>query len=1141
MSKAKKEQPLTIEERYKNKTHHNHILEIPDTYIGSVNNDIIKIYTFDDETNKIVFGEKNINEGLYKIFDEILVNASDNSIRDLTQDTIKVSIDEETGLIEIYNNGKSIPLEIHKELNIYVPEMIFSKLLSSENYDTKGKIVGGKNGYGAKLTNIYSSYFEIEVVNTEYGKKYNQVFRNNMFDREEPVIKKCSSKDTSYVKIKFIPDYNRFGIDKLTTDMMQLFKRRVYDIAGTAYRKMNIYYNNVKLNIHSFEDYIKLYYNNEPNIIYQQFNERWTVGVVYDTESGHKHISFVNRISTGKGGTHVKYILDQIIDKIAVAVKKKNKTLDVKPTNIKDNLTVFINSIVEDPDFGSQSKDILKTKQTSFNIGCTIDDKFIKKICDTGLLDDMIKLSEFKKSTELEKMNKTVKQETLRDIENLEDAIYAGKKTSQNKYLILTEGLSAKTLAVSGLSVIGNEYFGIFPLKGKIMNIRDASNDKISKNEEIHNLMRIIGLKMGAVYEDTKKLRYDGVIIFTDSDVDGHHIKGLLMNLFHKFWPSLLELNFITSLETPILKIYKMSDIQCKTPIGKFNTLLEYNDWVKENNTKHRVKYFKGLGSSTSADAKEIFNDIHNKLLTYITDSKSKEDAIVKLFDKNLANERKELLKEYHEELYPNVVDNQMTFNEFIFKVMIHFSNDDNNRSLPNLIDGFKPSQRKIIYGCFKRNLISDLKVSQLAGYVGETAGYHHGEMSLVQTIVAMAQNYVNSNNINLLFPNGGFGSRDVGGKDHASARYIFTYLEGITSLIFKKEDESILKYKIEDGDSVEPYTYYPIIPMILINGVVGIGTGYSTEIPPFNPLDVIENIKLYLEDRELNKLIPWYRNFTGRIEEKTANSYNIYGTYTQLNENEILVTELPIGSWTNDYKKFLNELIKKNTIIDDYEPTPLENKVHIVIRFKNGELQKLIKSSSSDKNSIEKELKLVSSISLTNMNCFKDNVITKYNDPNEMLIDYAITRLEKYEERRQYIIKKLEEEMRLLHYKKKFIEQKLNGKIVIERRKKDDIIDDLIRLKYPKLSNNEDKEPSYDYLTSILLFHFTEEKIQELNDNYNKKEEEVNYYKNITSKELWINELDELKEFYVTKFLPENTNDKGKVEGKKSKKKKTK
>jgi len=174
-------------------------------------------------------------------------------------------------------------------------------------------------------------------------------------------------------------------------------------------------------------------------------------------------------------------------------------------------------------------------------------------------------------------------------------------------------------------------------------------------------------------------------------------------------------------------------------------------------------------------------------------------------------------------------------------------------------------------------------------------------------------------------------------------------------------------------------------------------------------------------------------------------------------------------------------------------------------------------------------------------MNCFKDNVITKYNDPNEMLIDYAITRLEKYEERRQYIIKKLEEEMRLLHYKKKFIEQKLNGKIVIERRKKDDIIDDLIRLKYPKLSNNEDKEPSYDYLTSILLFHFTEEKIQELNDNYNKKEEEVNYYKNITSKELWINELDELKEFYVTKFLPENTNDKGKVEGKKSKKKKTK
>jgi DNA topoisomerase II len=1159
MSKSNKNDEKTIEERYKNKTHHNHILEIPDTYIGSVNSDIVKIYTFDDETNKITFGEKTINEGLFKIFDEILVNASDNSIRDPTQDTIKVNI-EDDGTIEVYNNGKSIPICIHKELNIYIPEMIFSKLLSSENYDTKGKIVGGKNGYGAKLTNIYSTYFEIEVVNTEYGKKYNQIFRNNMFDKEEPIVKNCSSKTESYVKIRFTPDYKRFGMKKLTNDMKQLFKRRVYDIAGTSNRKMNVYYNDEKIKINSFEDYIKLYYDEEPNIIYHQFNERWTIGIVYDTMSGHRNISFVNRIATTKGGTHVKYIMEQIIEKITLNVKKKNKSLDVKPSNIKDNITLFLNCVVEDPDFGSQSKDVLKTKQTLFNVGCSIDDKFIKKICDTGLLDDMVKLSEFKKNTELEKMNKNVggSKDSLRDIIKLKDAFYAGKKRNQPCYLFLTEGDSGATTAISGLSIIGNEYYGVFPLKGVPLNTMKATNEQILKNEEIKNIMRIIGLKIGTTYEDTKKLRYDGIIILVDADKDATKIAGLIMNFINQFWPSLINFGFIKSLETPIMQVYNVSDVKKQKPIEKFYTELEYKEWCEKNNIKFNVSYYKGLGSWTSQDSKMLFDNITDKLRNYCFDDTKDDNIFAKFFEdsKDRINERKEMIMNYCKNTYPTIINNTITFHEFFLKVMIHFSYEDNVRSLPNLTDGFKPSLRKVIFGAFKRKLKSAIKTAQLAGYVSEL-GYHHGEMSLVGTIYGLCQNFVGSNNINLLHPAGQLGTRRMGGNDAASSRYTFTYLSDITEYIFRKEDEPILHYELEDGEYFDPVEYYPIIPIILINNCDGIGTGFSNTIYQYNPLDIITNIKSYLNNENMDDLTPWYKNFKGTIERKTKTSFLIKGCYKQINENTIIITELPIGTWTNDYLAFLLTLTDheqakddknkkpKNAILEDFYETPLEDKIHITVIFKNGELQKLLKNENdivekkNKKKTVEEELKLVSSISTTNMHCWKNGVITKYEDPNDILKDYSLIRLQKYSERIKYILQQLEREMKLLHYKKKFIDQKIKGKIIIDKRKKDDILQDLEKLKYPMLSNNEDKEPSYDYLTSILLFHFTEEKIEELNNAYNKKEEELNYYKNITPKDLWLKELEEFKDFYVNKFIPESNTDNIEIKPKKMNKKK--
>ena len=661
------------------------------------------------------------------------------------------------------NNGSTIPIEIHKQEKMYVPEMIFGKLLTSGNYDQTGKITGGKNGFGAKLANIYSVTFDIEISDPKRKKKYFQRFRNNMFEKDEPIITEIDKKEDSYTKISFIPDYKKFGLKCLTDDMISLLKRRVYDIAGTTTQNVNVYYNDDHINIKSFQDYIKLYYDEDEDIklIYEDFNERWSVGVVFDTNSGYQHMSFVNKISTFQGGTHLNYISNQIVDKITsnILSSPKYKTLKIKPSQIKDNITIFINSVIEDPSFSSQTKEVLTTKVSNFNIKCDLDEKFVNKIGKTGLIDEIVQVAQIKQLGELEKSDGK-KTTNLKSLTKLDDARLAGTKRSSECRLIVTEGDSAKTFAISGLELIGRDLYGVFPLKGKLLNVRNANPNQLLSNEEIKNLKQIIGLKQNTKYEDTNKLRYGGIIILTDQDVDGSHIKGLLMNFFHYFWPSLMKIEgFIQSISTPIVKAYKNSDTKKKDPII-FHTLKEYKNWCEEvgegSLKKYKIKYFKGLGTSTSQEAKESFTNFENKIINYVwslnnnkiiknddiydnlDDNDSKESsndseisenfdkndlsyqAITLAFAKQRENDRKEWIRKRDES---NIIDNKekkIPIYDFVNKDLIHFSYDDNLRSIPDLIDGLKPSQRKVLYSVFKRKLKKGIKVAQLTVYVSE-------------------------------------------------------------------------------------------------------------------------------------------------------------------------------------------------------------------------------------------------------------------------------------------------------------------------------------------------------------------------------------------------------------------------------------
>lgn len=204
----------------------------------------------------------------------------------------------------------------------------------------------------------------------------------------------------------------------------------------------------------------------------------------------------------------------------------------------------------------------------------------------------------------------------------------------------------------------------------------------------------------------------------------------------------------------------------------------------------------------------------------------------------------------------------QIPISDFVNKELILFSMADNIRSIPSMADGLKPGQRKVMFATFKRNLKKEIKVAQLVGYVSENTEYHHGEVSLMSTVVGLAQNFVGSNNINLLEPNGQFGTRMAGGKDAASARYIFTNVSRMTRAIFHPADDALLTYNVEDGHRIEPEYYMPTVPLILINGADGIGTGWSTSIPNYNPADVVENLRRMMRGEELQPMSPWFRGF---------------------------------------------------------------------------------------------------------------------------------------------------------------------------------------------------------------------------------------------------------------------------------------
>jgi DNA topoisomerase-2 len=1121
--------------KYQKKTDRQHILDAPDTYIGSIEQVDTDMWVLNEDGTKII--EKNISyiPGLYKLFDEGIVNCRDHVVRmsqAITNDTpntipvtnIDISISED-GTITMFNDGNGIDVAEHPVEKIWIPEMIFGHLRTSTNYNKdEKKIVGGKNGFGFKLVLIWSTYGSVETVDHIRGLKYFQEFKNNLSEICKPTITK-SGKAKPYTKITFKPDYKRLGIDGLTTDMLALLRKRIYDITAVTDKTIKVKYNSTLIPIKTFEQYINLYIGDKTESVrvYEESdNNRWEYAVALSPNHEFVQVSFVNGIYTSKGGKHVEYILNQITRKLCEYIETKKKT-KVNSNTIKEQLMLFIRCDIENPAFDSQTKDFMNTPMAKFGSKCDVSDKFIEKIAKMGVMEAALQLTEIKENKASKKTD-GVKSKSIRGIPKLTDANWAGTEKSKDCMIIFCEGDSAKAGIISGLSSDDRNSIGVYPMKGKILNVRGKPVTKINENKEIAEIKKILGLESGKEYktiEDVNKnLRYGKVLFMTDQDLDGSHIKGLCINLFQSQWPTLSSIpGFIGFMNTPILKARKGNKELLFYNNG------EYDTWKELNDTKGwNIKYYKGLGTSTGKEFKEYFQN--KKIVGFEHNGLLSDDAIDMVFNDKRADDRKEWLEDYDRECYLDTCNKMVSYDDFINKELIHFSKYDCDRSIPNLMDGLKISLRKILYSAFKKNLNTEIKVAQFSGYVSEHSGYHHGEASLNQAIVGMAQNFVGSNNINLLEPRGQFGTRLKGGDDSASERYIFTCLNKITRSIYPTMDDKILKYLDDDGQIVEPLFYAPIIPMVLVNGTKGIGTGFSTEVLCYNPLDIIDYLNVKLSKEEENKIlpkfIPYYEGFVGQIDKINEGKFLVKGIYQKLGVDKIRVTELPVGFWTEDFKELLEDLAsntdkkgnKVQPIVKDYDDMSKDTSVDFIITLTKGKLEELEDMKVDNGcNGIEKVFKLFTTIGTSNMHLFDaEDKLKKYNNVEEIIDDYFGVRLELYGKRKEYMIEELKRELVILSNKAKYIKENLDGTIDLRKKKREEVNKMLEEKKYDIIDEDDD----YKYLVKMPMDSVTEENVNRLMKEHGDKNDELERIKNTTIQQMWIAELENLKNNYL-------------------------
>ena len=1034
---------------YKQLTQVEHILQIPDTYIGDINRTKRDEVVFNLRDMQFTRFGITVPAGLERIYLEILSNSFDNVIRSRQYGVPigRIEIVMTATRITIKNGGIHIPVAVNTQTGLYAPEMIFGHVLTSSNYhDARSGC--GRNGYGAKLTNIFSKFFEVKCGDPSNGLIYHGQWRNNMGEKVLSDVSPYSGE--AFTEISFDVDLQRFGyFEGYDSECLALFSRHAADGAFTT--KADVSFNGIDMGAYkSAEKYAESMFGSKNYIIYRQFapgvktvsDRNGTVRAVNDQDvpitefvavdtpnSGGFTFSFVNSMGTPDGGVHVsaaeRYISNNVL--ALLNGKKKDTKINLKPADVKLHMSFILNLWVKNPTFSSQSKTKLGSPTPKFDIP----ESLVSLIKKWDVMECLRHTIDFKQFKESQKSDGGKKAKVR--VDNARDAIWAGTAKSGAAVLYLCEGNSASSYVIKTISLTDEQAYkyGYFCLRGVPLNVMCADSGRVADNREICAIKQLLGLREGFDYsseEMRSTLRYGEVRILADSDVDGVHICGLsYLTIAHK-WPSLVMSGYVSFVRTPIVRA-----IKGKQSLS-FYTEGEYEEWCRTTSgfRTYETNYFKGLGSSTDKNIKEDYENMH--IVSFIHD----EDAQSRLslaFGNECRAERKEWISKYDPTVYP---DNGpiCTVSSFIdIELVVH--------AFENMVrcicgsDGLKPGQRKIVYADMSRTKdarAKKTKVAQLSGYVAQHTAYKHNEKCLSDTIRNMAQKHIGSNNLPYFLDEGQFGTRKMGGKDAADARYIF--VRGIWSakFVFRSEDEPIFVKVIEEGEEQEPKTFFPVIPLHMVNGCKGIGTGHSTFIPPFDPRSIVLWLKQRLRGLPLPPLSPWFRGYGGEIKTYISpkgdgvDKFTCQGSFEIASGGrrgkEIHVTELPIYKIPNAYEARLDVMEQKKEI-SSYEDHCGPESVHFIVR-------------GMDKPTHNK-LGLLTSHTMNNMVVLdEDRKPRRFTNSRDLIEFFFEFRLPHYQRRKDHIIAELSSEIRKRHELAAFMSDIVENKIVVFRQKRD-------------------------------------------------------------------------------------------------------
>jgi len=1188
----------------------------------------------------------DLAQGVIKITKEVLQNAMDRehwlfgTLDPLREIRVDFSNPFE---IVVRNDGAGIPVEkgIIDGKDQYHITALFSRFKSSSNYkntqaeneagkkESKARFTGGKNGIGTKATNTYSTLLQVTTFDAVRGLLFTQTWENNLSVAHPPIIK--PKKGTKgFTEVKFRPDWARFGVDPTkgladTPGTLQILEMCMWGCRACVGPSVKVFMNDKLLPFCSFDAFFNMFistFDDDPVVVaYDVVVEDRKTGKRVDEvfknprkidreallvrmeicatraslSSQDPPVGFVNALACNEG-VHMDYVYGKISDyfkeklKSKVSVSSWNK---FKPKMVRDRVLVGVRVLLDDPKFDAQTKEKLDSpKPSKWGFDWVPSPAFLKKLDASGVLEEIVSKVE---RDNLVKAVKTAggeidvggggKHARQPLIPKYECARNAGKKNNKC-ILFITEGDSAKNLVDAGISAIGKDDYGIFPIRGKPLNVRGVKPDKALENIEINNLLKIMGIRPDIPNQRWEDLNYGGGICgVTDQDVDGGHIMGLLMNLIHVFCsyglkgnPTMM-LRFATPQYRLTAKTWATSNsiFGPKTPSSEkgfieFTSKAAMQKWMVSKNIKEdqlqdlfEVNYFKGLGSSTDKDAKRYFSTLSSRMIKLEYNGLPSDEAIVDMFDSKRADRRKQLLSEvYHPEAHVDYALGQVTWPEYLHTEVLQFSYEDNQRSLAHFGDGLKPSNRAVIFCMYVNNMTKDAKVIQVTGKVTEVTNYAHGEKSLHDTISHMAQDFWCTNNINYLYPAGQFGSRTLGRDSFSAPRYTFTRLNPIVKAIFPPMDFALglVKLRSVDGEDKEPEFLLPVIPMVLVNGTTGIGTGWSCDVLPHNPLDVLENMRNIIK-RETKplKTTPWYAHFEGEIVAGSdENKFMCFGKFNVeplVKESDdfiyVNITELPVEKWRQVYENKLlewyamgaSESNKKKS--DESQDAAAAAAAPAPTKIKPKNIEPFIKDIEKfdctatrvsmrikcDRNIYERQIKgnemevffLSERLSESNMHLWgADGKLTYFPDEKVIYETFYPWRLKWYEVRRSELLKKFSKEIEEMSEKARFIlEVAVHNTLDIRNRPKADMVQEMKVKGYtPRYCEEEDgggEFPSslmvYDHLLKLPLQSLTKEMVDKIQKDIEKKKLEGKRIEEITPEQLWLDDLDTFEKEY--------------------------